>query len=294
MSELSGYARKWLRWREQSGQISKATAKEQRYVIAYFVDAMGNRKARQIGEADLLKWRESMADRISPATLRHRWRTAYAFLEWLVDEGAIRRNPARRIPTPKVPRAVHRNLRPDQADAMHDACADDRERLIVALGFQLGMRRGEIARAEIGDIDFVGRYLRITGKGGHQRVVALTDAAETAIKRYIDLHRIHAGPLVRDAEGRHGLTPGYIGEIWQAIAYRAGVKGRPWDGVATHSARHTAGTDVAHRSKDPIVVRDFLGHASLRTTDRYVGQVDLERQREAISGRTYGARVLRS
>lgn len=286
---MQDLARRWVTWKQRTGQINQITAKEQRYTISYFVLAMGNRRAQQIGESDLERWRAEMTDRLSPGTIRHRWRTAYGFLEWLVDEGKIRRNPARRIPTPKVPRAVHRNLRPDQATALHDACIDSRERLIVALGFQLGMRRSEIARAELGDFDFVARSVLIVGKGGHERTVALTEGAEHAIAGYLDDMRFHAGPMVRDRKGVHALTPGYIGELWERIAYRAGVKTRPWDGVASHSARHTAGTDVAHRSGNAVIVRDFLGHASIGTTDRYVGKIDLEVQREAIEGRRYAS-----
>lgn len=282
-------ARRWVTWRQRTGQINDVTAREQRYTIGYFADAMGNRQARQIGESDLLRWRETMVERLSPGTIRHRWRTAYSFLEWLVDEGKLRRNPARRIPSPKVPRSVHRNLRADQATALHDACIDSRERLIVALGFQLGMRRSEIARAELGDFDFVARSVRIVGKGGHARIVALTVDAERAVADYLVDMRFHAGPMVRDREGVHALTPGYIGELWERIAYRAGVKVRPWDGVATHSARHTAGTDVAHRSGNAVVVRDFLGHVSLATTNTYIGVVDIEVQREAIEGRRYAS-----
>lgn len=278
----------WVAWRLRSGQISAVTAKEQRYAITYFTDFMGNRTPRQVGESDMERWLQSMSN-LSPGTVRHRWRTAYAFLEWLVDEEKIRRNPARRIPTPKVPRPVHRNLRPDQATALHDACIDTRERLIVALGFQLGMRRSEIARAELGDFDFVDRSVRVVGKGGHERVIALTGAVENAIADYLAEMRFHAGPLVRNRDGLRGLTPAYIGDLFEAIAYRAGVKTRPWDGVATHSARHTAGTDVAHRTGNAVIVRDFLGHANISTTDRYVGAVDLEEQRTAIEGRKYAS-----
>ncbi|MFZ5875163.1 MAG: tyrosine-type recombinase/integrase [Nitrospirota bacterium] len=283
------YARAWLRWRVQTGQINQVTAREQRYVISWFIDAMGNRQPKQIGESDLERWRASMTGRLSPGTIRLRWRTAFLFLEWLVDEGKIRRNPARRIPNPKVPRSVHRNLRPDQATAIHDACMDDRERLIVTLGFQLGMRRSEIARAQLGDVDFVARTIRIIGKGQHERVIALTDQAARSIRAYTESLHIQAGPLVRNVEGTHGLSPGYVGALFERVARRAGVKTRGWDGVGTHSARHTAGTDVAHRSKNPMIVRDFLGHASLATTNGYIGSVDLEEQRRAIEGRRYAS-----
>jgi integrase/recombinase XerC len=279
----------WVAWRLNTGQINQVTAREQRYTLTYFTDAMGNRPLKQIGPADLERWRSSMNDHLSPGTIRMRWRVVYCFLEWLVDEGKIRRNPARRIPTPKVPRAVHRNLRADQACALHDACVDNRERLIIALGFQLGMRRCEIARAQLGDFDTVARTVKIVGKGGHERVVALTAEVERAVAAYLAETGQRAGPLVRDVSGRRGLTPDYIGQLWNAVAYRAGVKTKGWDGVASHAARHTAGTDVAHKSGSAVIVRDFLGHANLSTTDRYIGKVDIEEQRDAIEGRHYAS-----
>lgn len=159
----------------------------------------------------------------------------------------------------------------------------------MALGFQLGMRRSEIARAQVGDFDFVARTVHIIGKGGHERHVALTEAAERAIADYLLDHDHRAGPLVRDVTGTRPLTVGYIGDLFTQIAYRAGVKQRPWDGVASHAARHTAGTDVAHRSGNAVIVRDFLGHANLSTTDIYVGKVDIEQQRQAIEGRRYAS-----
>lgn len=150
----------------------------------------------------------------------------------------------------------------------------------------MGLRRCEIAWAEVGDLDLVERSVRIVGKGGHQRVVALTQEVERAIRTYLAETNHHAGPLVRDSTGTHGLTPDRIGRLWSDVAYRAGVKERAWDGVASHAARHTAGTDVAHAA-GPIVARDLLGHANLSTTDRYIGGVDLETQRAAIEGRRY-------
>jgi integrase/recombinase XerC len=288
-AEMQRLGREWIATRLRTGQISSDTARNQRYVLAQFTQAMGGRSPKQIGRTDIERWRASMTGNLAPGTIRQRWRIVFCFLEWLVDEGKLRRNPARGIPTPKVPRAVHRNLRGDQATALHDACVTNRERLIVALGFQLGMRRCEISRAQVGDFDFVARTVKIVGKGDHERVIALTTAAERAIVAYMRECQVQAGPLVRDSTGRHGLSPGRIGVLWTDVAYRAGVKTRGGDGVASHSARHTAGTDVAHACGNAVIVRDFLGHANLSTSDRYIGPASVEAQRQAVEGRTYAS-----
>lgn len=130
---MQEHAATWITWRVRTGQISRATARNQRYVLVPFVEAMGHRTPQQVGESDIERWLASISH-LSPGTMRLRFRTVYAFLEWLVDEGKLRRNPMRRLPCPKVSRAVHRNLRPDQSAALHHACVDNRERLIIALG----------------------------------------------------------------------------------------------------------------------------------------------------------------
>jgi integrase len=278
----------WVAWRLRTGQITKGTAQDQRYIVAYFAEAMGNRKPQQIGQSDMERWLMSMHGTISPGTVRLRWRTIYALLEWCVDERKLRANPARRIPTPRVPRSVHRNLRADQAAALHEACIDSRERLIVALSFQQGLRRSEIARLQVGDIDVVEKSMVVVGaKTGNERLAPITTEAWRVIEAYLAETHAKGGPLVRDRAGLNGITPGYVGTIFRAVAYRAGVKVKAWDGVGTHSGRHTAITDVAH-SAGIIPARDLAGHANVSTTSGYAGSLELERQREAVDGRVYG------
>jgi integrase len=287
-SEMQRAGLAWVAWRLRTGQITKGTARDQRYIVLYFAEAMGNRKPKQIGESDMERWLNSMHGAISPGTVKLRWRTIYLLLEHLIDEGVLRRNPARRIPTPKTPRAVHRNLRADQAAALHEACIDSRERLIVALSFQQALRRSEIARLQVGDIDVVDQSMVIVGaKTGNERLAPITVEAWRAIEAYLAETHAKGGPLVRDRAGLNGITPGYVGSIFREVAYRAGVKQQAWDGVGTHSGRHTAITDVSHTA-GIIVARDLAGHASISTTNLYAGGLDLEKQREAVDGRVYG------
>jgi integrase/recombinase XerD len=288
-TEMQRAGLSWVAWRLRTGQITKGTAQDQRYIVLYFAEAMGQRRPRQIGESDLERWLASMHGAIAPGTVKLRWRTIYLLLEYLVDEDVLRKNPARRIPNPKVPRPVHRNLRADQAAALHEACVDSRERLIVALSFQQALRRSEIARLQVGDIDVVDKSMVIVGaKTGNERLAPITVEAWKAIEAYLAETHAKGGPLVRDRAGLNGISPGYVGSIFREVAYRAGVKQRAWDGVGTHSGRHTAITDVAH-SAGIIPARDHAGHASISTTNLYAGSLDLEKQRAAIEGRRYAS-----
>src|SRR5690606_15907415 len=85
----------------------------------------------------------------------------------------------------------------------------------------------------------------------------------------------------------HGVSPRWIGDQFARIAYDAGVKHAPFDGVSAHVMRHTAASDVYERTGDVKLVQDLLGHRSLATTEVYTRGLGIERIREAIEGRDY-------
>lgn len=92
-----------------------------------------------------------------------------------------------------------------------------------------------------------------------------------------------------DILSTHGgaLSARYLSAVFSRLAYRAGVKRHAWDGVGTHSGRHTAATDVVGSGVPIQVAAEFLGHAKLDTTMLYTGRVRTERVRSAIEGRQY-------
>jgi integrase len=127
-----------------------------------------------------------------------------------------------------------------------EVCADSRERLIVTLGLQLGLRRMEIAALELGDISLRENTLIVRhGKGGHARLLPLTVAARDAVVAYLAEYRISAGPLIRQLRyPERGIGANYVSRMASRLAFEAGVKVAPGDGVSSHSWRHTAASDV--------------------------------------------------
>jgi integrase len=138
--------------------------------------------------------------------------------------------------------------------------ADDRTRLAIMLAGQCGLRRGEIARAQREDVerDLSGWSLRVTGKGGHERIVPLPDAlAETILSR-------PAGWLFPSPAGGH-LTPHWLG---RTISDALG------SGLTTHTLRHRAGTTAYAGTHDLRAVQEMLGHSKPETTACYVAIPD--------------------
>lgn len=274
------------------GEIVGVTAKADRLILAGFARTMGNRQLRNLHRGDIAHWRTTLTN-LAPATQRNRWTVVKCFLAWCVTEGRLAKHPMAGMKAPKVPRPVHRALDIDQTTALFSACRDSRDRLILELGLQLGLRRKEIAGIEMGDVSLRAMNVTVIGKGGHGRNVPLTDAAAKAIKAYLaDNPTITAGPLLRSFHPRYrhqGVRPRWVGDQVERIAYDAGIKRGRGDGVSTHAMRHTAASDIYAQHGDVKAVQDILGHRSLATTEIYTRGLNSDRLREAMEGRRYVA-----
>lgn len=279
--------------RHRAATVAPLTLRNERTILMAWANQLGRRHLRQVGPAAIEDWLTSIADK-APTTRRARFTIVRSFLGWCVEQNHLPRNPAERIPTPKVPRATHRSLNCDQAAQLLAACEGPRDRLIVLLGLQLGLRRAEIAALTIDDIEWSDRIITVTGKGGHERRLWIPDELAEAIDTYLSHSPAIHGPLIRgDKYPTSPVQPVWVGRRVTALARAAGVKRQAWDGVSAHALRHTAGTDVARSTNgDVVAVRDFLGHANLATTQVYVSGDPL-RLRAAIDGRRYSRGVRR-
>lgn len=203
----------------------------------------------------------------APATKRGYRAALRSFYSWAIRQGYLERSPADELLPVRVPRGLPRPT-PDAAYAAALLAADDRERRALRLGAECGLRRAEIARVRVEDVeaDLVGWSLRVLGKGGHMRLVPMPDDLAA------DLRRLGSGWVFPSTHHSGHLTPGHLGKLVSALLP---------DGIATHSLRHRAGTRAYAGTKDLRAVQEFLGHAKPETTAIYT-QVPAESIRAAM------------
>lgn len=204
---------------------------------------------------DLTDWLG--AQEWAPSTRRSYRASLVQFFRFLQRSGERSDNPAELLPTVRVPRSLPRPA-PEQIwrDAM-DA-ADPRARLAMLLAGQCGLRRGEIARLHSNDLetDLIGYSLRVTGKGGHTRMVPLPDQ-DRALEFL--LRRTEEGWIFPSPHGGH-LTPEHVGRI---------VSRALPTGWTCHTLRHRFATTVYRRTRDIRATQELLGHARPETTAIY-------------------------
>lgn len=201
-----------------------------------------------------------------PETRKAYRNTISSFFRWLHKSGRRSDDPSLDVPGVKKPHA-HPRPCPDRYIAAAMKMATTSERLMIRLGAECGLRRGEIARVHSDDVvaDSAGRSLIVRGKGDKQRIVPLPD----------DL----AG-IIMDARGY--LFPGWFGGHVEESYIGDHISRLLPDGYAAHTLRHRFATTAYAATHDLFVVAELLGHESVETTEHYVAMPD-GRLREAMA-----------
>lgn len=201
-----------------------------------------------------------------PETRKAYRNTISSFFRWLHKSGRRSDDPSLDVPRVKKPHA-HPRPCPDRYIAAAMEMATSSERLMIRLGAECGLRRGEIARVHSDDVvaDSAGRSLIVRGKGDKQRIVPLPD----------DL-----ADIIMDARGY--LFPGrFVGHVEESYIGDHISHLLP-DGYAAHTLRHRFATTAYAATHDLFVVAELLGHESVETTEHYVAMPD-GRLREATA-----------
>jgi integrase len=274
--------------RISTGAVSRATAREQRLTLGQFAESFGRRPVARMGEADVIRWMGGMAD-LRPSTRRNKLSVVKGFTRWLVRHGHLRRDPCAEVRPPRQPRTVPKVFERDAVGALLEACPDARARLIVLLMVQEGLRAGEVAGLELGDID--GRLVLVQGKGGHQRMVPLVAEVRAALDAYLVERGGYAGPLIQHAyhPGR-GLVSHSVSDLIRRLCRTAGIKRAPHDGISAHGLRRTCASDLAERDVSLLDIAEALGHQSIETTRKHYTRHRAGRLAGALEGRVYGSR----
>ena len=125
-----------------------------------------------------------------PATIARRLAAVRAYLRHLTLIGTRADNPAAAIAGPRRPRTVPRTLSPAEAERLVEAANGTspramRDRALVELLYGAGLRVSEAVGLVKAAVDLEGRIVRVTGKGGKERLVPLGRPAAEALRRYL-------------------------------------------------------------------------------------------------------------
>jgi integrase/recombinase XerC len=236
----------------------------------------------QLDLALLREWLGGLYDR-KPAvvTVRRKLAAVRAAFKFAMQEGAIAKNPATRLRTPKVKQRLPDVMSAEKTNNLLDAVDSgnvvempDKERdvALLELMYGCGIRVSELVGINLEDIDMRSGWLRVRGKGNKERQVPVAGRALEAAKVYLEKRQAQASKRALFLNSRGGrLGDRQVRRLVKLYAVL--VAGD--SSLHPHSFRHAYATHLLSDGADLRSIQELLGHARLSTTQKYT-QVSLK------------------
>jgi integrase/recombinase XerC len=268
----------------QERRASPLTVREYSRDISFFLDFLTGHlgvtptltELAALREADLRAWlaAEAGSGRGNRTRARH-LSAVRSFFKFLARRHGVENNAAKLLGSPKISPPLPRALSADDAAAVaHDigeasdlALTQARDTALFTLLYGCGLRIAEALALNIADAPRAARPLRVTGKGGKERLVPVLPAVADAVDAWLRLHPSGtdaAAPLFVGVRGER-LNPGVAQRTLRNYRRLAGLP----EHATPHALRHSFATHLLAGGADLRAIQDLLGHASLSTTQRY-------------------------
>ena len=220
-------------------------------------------------------------------TRQRRLSSVRTFYKWLFSNYPpfnTQENPTAHIPNIEPVIRLPKYLNLEQAKKIQTVFTKEnskfpyRNNMIITLFLHTGLRVSELINIDIKDIDLNRNLIRIKGKRNKERTVYIDRVLRKKLKEYLNIRNKNKKVIcLTDALfiSYHGKRIGVRGvedicrqayKLMELSEYK----------YTTHTLRHTAATLIYRQTKDLLVLKEFLGHAQLSTTEIYTHVVNDE------------------
>lgn len=231
--------------------------------------------------------RRSNGKKLTFATQRNRLVPLKAFFRWLVNRGQLEANYAADLQMPKVerrlPKAILSEEEAEQIIRQPDINTRDglRDRVMLEVFYSTGIRRNELARLRLNDVDLESSTLWVRqGKGRKDRMLPMSDRSVTWIKRYLKDSKVHdrSDSILFFNDDGKAWDPPQLSILVGDYVKQSRIKKEG----SCHLFRHTLATRMLENGADLRYVQQMLGHADISTTQIYT-RVTMRRLREVYN-----------
>lgn len=262
--------------REAAG-CTVATLRTYAWALQHFVRAGGAQTLDQLTPGVVEGYLAALRSRLKPVSAHRHYRVLRTFCRWAVRSGRLDTDPLAGL-TMRVPKTLPRVPSDEELRRLLAACtntfAGRRNRALIALAADSGLRRDELRQLRIADLDLNPRTIRVwSGKGQKDGTGFFGETTASLVRAWLSAHPDPrpVAFLFATCEGVQ-LGPSAITRILHRISARAGLERK----VGPHALRHFAATALLRKTGDLDLVRRVLRHSTLDQAMKYTLIVQTE------------------
>ena len=258
--------------------FSDHTIKSYKNDINKFLNFLLERKI-ELKEVSKIDIRDFLADQydlgLSKKTIARRLASIKSLFKFLFNSSFVTKNPTLFLSTPKMSKKL-----PDFIDEkminelmnQPDLGTEKglRDKAVLELFYSTGMRLSELISLNISSFDDKNNLIRVTGKGGKERLIPYGKRAKFSIEKYLKKRALYWNSLNKDVplfvNNKNERVPRRTIQRRISNYIKMIASGKR---LGPHTLRHTFATHLMDRGADIRAVGDLLGHSSLSSTQVY-------------------------
>ena len=226
---------------------------------------------------DVREWVIYLLDeqKMTAASVNRKLSALRTFYKYLRRVGRVNINPMEKVVAPKKKRPLPYFVRESEMDRLLELTAEDRsfkgvrDRLILMMFYETGVRRAELLGMTDASVDLSTKQIKVTGKRNKQRIIPFGEELESEIRAYQAARE--------EALGLKSFSALFVTEEGTAMneARIAKIVKENLSKVTTikkrspHVLRHSFATAMLNNHSDLTSIQKLLGHESVATTEIY-------------------------
>ncbi len=212
--------------------------------------------------------------KISSTSVNRKLSSLKSFFKFLIKQEVISTNPLRLITGPKTKKPLPYFVREKEmdmlldGDSFEDSFEGVRDRLIMELLYDTGVRRSELVGIKNSDVDYDACLLKVTGKRNKQRLIPFADNLEKLLRAYVEIRNKEidiAGEWFFVRKNGQQLSTGIVYNIVKKYLSEIPTLAKK----SPHVLRHSFATGMLNNGAELNAVKELLGHSSLASTSVY-------------------------
>ncbi len=251
-----------------------AYKKDLEQFLLFLKDTYAVENIEEISHFSIRSWMvQLLSNDISPRSINRKLSTLKTYFRFLMREGSMQNNPLKKVIPPKNSSQLPVFVALEDIEKLFEQVTFQagftglRNRLILNLLYQTGMRRTELLHLKVSDIDLPQRLLRVTGKGGKERLIPFGPKLAIDLEQYLaareEVHDNH--PVLLLTDKGHPLYPKFVYNVVNRyLSLVTTIEKR-----SPHVLRHSFATHLLDKGADLNATKELLGHANLAATQIY-------------------------
>jgi len=244
---------------------------------AFLQETYAIEQTRTIDHQHIRAWIIQLLEKqLTPRSINRKLSTLKSFFQFLIKKGKLEKDPMLKVIAPKVGKRLPAFVEEAPLQRLFEdvSFGNDfigiRDRLIMDLFYQTGIRRSELIQLQISDIDFQGQAIKVLGKGNKERLIPINRDIRLQIENYL-AHRkttfpdiLELGQLFLTKKGKPLYPKLVYNLVKKYLSYVTTQEAR-----SPHILRHSFATHLSNNGADLNAIKELLGHSSLAATQVY-------------------------